>query len=189
MTKPNIIHLPTFRSKLVGLLLAWLIIELLIAPLSSTGMAFALGERIGSDEIAAASIPSPASKTRKMEARVFSLINRVRSSGGLTELKINNYLSGLARQHSLDMATGKAPFGHQGFEFRTSLIKREIGAAYIAENVAYNEGYDDPANEAVKDWLASPKHLINIKGEYKLTGVGVASSGEGSYFYTQIFAR
>ena len=172
MAKPIKIISATFRGKLVGFVSALLIIEFLIFPLRSTGSAL-----------------SPAIETRKMETRVFSLINRVRSRSGLNELKINNYLSNLARQHSLDMATGKSPFGHQGFESRTSLIKRQIGAAYFAENVDYNQGYDDPANEAVEDWITSPKHLVNIKGEYKLTGVGVAIAGDGGYYYTQIFAR
>jgi uncharacterized protein YkwD len=56
-----------------------------------------------------------------------------------------------------------------------------------AENVAYNTGYSNPANEAVVGWLKSPGHLRNLQGKYNLTGVGVAANENGDVYLTQIF--
>lgn len=148
-----------------------------------------MGEKIASGGPIPALTAGPALETQAMETRIFNLINSLRSKNGLNELKINGYISNLARQHSVDMATGKAPLGHQGLEDRTSLIRQKIGGSHFAENVAYNGGYADPAKEAVEDWLASPQHLINIKGKYELTGIGVAAAEDGSYYFTQIFVR
>jgi len=46
----------------------------------------------------------------------------------------------------------------------------------IAENVGYNMGYANPASEVVKVWLHSPEPLKNIKGDFELTGIGVAKN-------------
>jgi uncharacterized protein YkwD len=189
MYKPIELINSAFRKKLVDFVSALIILGFLVCPLKSTGIAFAMGEKIVGGGSAPASITSPATETQTIETRIFHLVNRIRSKNGLNELKINSYIANLARQHSINMATGKAPLGHQGFEERTNLLKREIGGSYIAENVAYDQGYDDPASEAVKTWIASPGHLINIKGKYELTGIGVAIAGDGSYYFTQIFVR
>ena len=190
MNKPTKMVRATCPKKLIGFVPALsLIIGLLVCPLISTGIALAMGEKIGGDVAAPAPLTSPATETQKMETRVFNLINRVRNKNGLSELKINSYISSLARQHSLNMAAGRSPLDHQGFEDRTNLIKQEINGSYVAENIAYNEGYDDPAGEAVNDWVASSGHLENIKGDYTLTGIGVAAADDGSYYFTQIFVR
>ena len=189
MNKPTKLIRAALLSKLIGFALTLLVLDFLFYPLKLTGTALAMGEKIGSEKTAPATTSSSASATQTMETRVFNLINRVRNKNGLSELKINRYLSGLARQHSLNMATGKSPLDHQGFDDRTNLIKREINGSYVAENIAYNEGYDDPAGEAVNDWVASSGHLENIKGDYTLTGIGVAAADDGGYYFTQIFVR
>jgi uncharacterized protein YkwD len=188
MDKPSKIIDAKFRIKLTVFVLA-LLIGLLICPFKPTGTAWAMGEKIVAGGSASAPLTGPTTETQSMETRVFNLINRVRNKNGLTALKINSYISSLARQHSLNMAAGKSPLDHQGFEDRTNLIKREINGSYVAENIAYNEGYDDPAGEAVNDWVASSGHLENIKGDYTLTGIGVAAADDGSYYFTQIFVR
>lgn len=85
------------------------------------------------------------------------------------------------------MANGTVPFGHTGFSERV----RAIGIPYrgAGENVAYNQGYSDPATIAVQGWLKSPGHLANIKGNYDKTGIGVASNSKGAIYFTQIFLR
>ncbi len=37
-------------------------------------------------------------------------------------------------------------------------------------------------------WLRSPGHRENIEGAYDLTGIGVARSRQGVYYFTQLFA-
>jgi len=122
-----------------------------------------------------------------LEKSVFEQINRFRVSNGLPKLSLNANISRQARIHSLDMAKGKVPFSHLGFKQRVKTIS--IGYFGAGENLAFNQGYSDPASEAVVGWLNSPGHLHNVKGNYNLTGVGVATNGKGEVYLTQIFLR
>lgn len=45
-------------------------------------------------------------------------------------------------EHSKDMAEGRVPFGHHGFNNRCKKVK--FYHRSMAENVAYNAGYSDP---------------------------------------------
>ena len=101
----------------------------------------------------------------------------------LPPLKLDARITEQARQHSDAMANG-TPLGHEGFEQRV----KAIGIPYsrVAENVAFNQGYSDPATQAVQGWIDSSGHRHNIKGQFSWTGVGVSQS-EGKYYFTQIF--
>jgi uncharacterized protein YkwD len=85
------------------------------------------------------------------------------------------------------MASSKVAFGHDGFSRRVAAT----GIAYsrVAENVAYNQRHKDPATQAVQGWLKSSGHLANIRGNYTLTGIGVASNNQGEIYFTQIFLQ
>ncbi|MFN6460677.1 MAG: CAP domain-containing protein [Nostoc sp. DedVER02] len=133
-------------------------------------------------KIAAASI-----NTTALEESVLTQINNYRISQGLPALTRNSAIDNQARIHSQNMATGKVPFGHTGFSERIQAIGISYRAA--AENVAYNQGYSDPAKTAVQGWLKSPGHLANIKGNYDKTGIGVAANNRGEVYFTQIFLR
>jgi uncharacterized protein YkwD len=123
--------------------------------------------------------------TTKLEKSVFEEINQYRFSHGLPKLTLNANITHQARIHSQDMASGKVPFSHQGFQQRVNAISITYRSA--AENVAYNLGYTNPAQEAVIGWLHSPGHLKNIRGKYNLTGIGVATNAQGQVYLTQIF--
>ncbi|MEI1377992.1 CAP domain-containing protein [Nostoc sp. UHCC 0926] len=125
--------------------------------------------------------------TAALEQSVFNQINNYRASQGLPALTRNSAIENQARIHSQNMANGTVPFGHTGFSERV----RAIGIPYRAagENVAYNQGYSDPATIAVQGWLKSPGHLANIKGNYDKTGISVASNSRGAIYFTQIFLR
>ncbi|MDF5710746.1 MAG: CAP domain-containing protein [Nostoc sp. S4] len=125
--------------------------------------------------------------TAAIEQSVFNQINNYRASRGLSALTRNSAIDNQARIHSQNMASGKVPFGHTGVQQRL----KAIGITYKAagENVAYNQGYSDPATQAVQGWLKSSGHLANIIGNYNLTGVGVASNSKGQIYFTQIFLR
>lgn len=131
------------------------------------------------------SISSPSFNTRQLEKSVFEKINRYRVSKGLGQLKLDARISRQARIHSQNMANGKVPFSHNGFERRVKVLPIRFSSA--AENVAFNQGYDDPVAEAVRGWIHSPGHHVNIKGKYNLTGVGVAANRQGEVYLTQIF--
>ncbi|MCX7596161.1 MAG: CAP domain-containing protein [Fischerella sp.] len=126
-------------------------------------------------------------KTTDLEKSVFTQINRYRISQGLPKLTLNSNITKQARIHSKNMANGKVPFSHQGFKQRVNAISLRYKSA--AENVAFNQGFSDPATEAFTSWINSPDHLINIKGNYNLTGIGVATNSKGEVYLTQIFLR
>ncbi|MBE9104767.1 CAP domain-containing protein [Nostoc cf. edaphicum LEGE 07299] len=125
--------------------------------------------------------------TAAIEQSIFNQINNYRVSQGLPALTRNSAIDNQVRLHSKNMANGTVSFGHSGFSERLNAT----GVAYrgAAENVAYNQGYGDPATKAVQGWLKSPGHLANIRGNYNQTGIGVAKNSQGAIYFTQIFIR
>jgi uncharacterized protein YkwD len=127
--------------------------------------------------------------TQTLEQSVLRQINQHRATKGLPALTSDSRIVQQARLHSQNMATGKVPFGHQGFDQRVREIGKSISYRAAAENVAYNMGFRDPATQAVQGWLKSPGHLRNIEGQYNLTGIGVSRNAKGEVYFTQIFIR
>ncbi|CAM4498899.1 MAG: hypothetical protein LEGION0403_FIIPPAGN_01753 [Legionella sp.] len=114
-------------------------------------------------------------------------INAYRKQHGLSPLKMDNNMVREARQHSLDMAAHRMPFGHQDFSKRIARLHKKIkntGAG--AENVAYNY---KSAQIVVQQWVRSSGHKRNIVGNYDLTGIGVIRDKQGTLYYTQLFLR
>lgn len=126
-------------------------------------------------------------KNSDLEKSVFEQVNRYRAALDLPPLRMNAKITKQARLHSQNMARKKIPFSHRGFERRVRAIP--IGFRNASENVAFNQGYDDPVNQAIVGWLTSPGHLKNIKGNFNLTGIGVATNSQGEIYFTQIFIR
>lgn len=124
-----------------------------------------------------------------LEQSIHQQINQYRSSHNLPPLTLDPRISKVARAHSQAMASGKVPFGHAGFEQRIQAINRIITYRSAAENVAFNKGYTNPAQQAVEGWIKSNGHRINIEGQYNLTGIGVVKNAKGEYYFTQIFIR
>ncbi|MEB3181224.1 MAG: CAP domain-containing protein, partial [Nostocaceae cyanobacterium] len=132
---------------------------------------------------------NPSQSDAQLEQAVFSQINQHRQSKGLAPLTLNATVSNQARQHSQNMAGGKVPFGHDGFEQRITTIRKEITVVSAGENVAFNRGASDPVKQAVTGWLNSPGHRRNIEGNFNLTGIGVSRNSKGEIYFTQIFIR
>ncbi len=127
------------------------------------------------------------SELNNLAQQVHQQINKYRASVDLPPLKLNTKISEQAQIHSQNMAQQKVKFGHQGFDSRVKALKNNIAFSSAAENVAYNQGYRDPASEAVTGWIKSEGHRQNIVGNYNLTGIGVAKNKQGEYYFTQIF--
>ncbi|HLX91689.1 MAG TPA: CAP domain-containing protein [Puia sp.] len=122
-----------------------------------------------------------------MKEAILYYINFHRRSIGLRNLRLNGVESKLALQHSIDMASGRTPFGHDGLNERAKAISKEVGKITMAaENVASG---DMSAKEVVDGWLKSPGHKRNIETDFTLTGIGVAKNDKGVVFYTQIFSK
>lgn len=133
--------------------------------------------------------PAVSTTISTIETSVFNQINSYRNSQGLPALQNVSYISQVSREHSANMASGAVTFGHTGFSDRVAKIKIQVPLTSAAENVAYNQGYSDPATQAVQGWLKSSGHLANIRGNYTKTGIGVAVNSQGAYYFTQIFIK
>lgn len=113
-------------------------------------------------------------------------INAYRHAHGLDQLKLNRFLSEQAKNHSLEMAENKTPFGHAGFNQRVRNIFNRFQSQAIAENVAFT---NEEAKTVVKLWLNSRGHRKNIEGNYNMTGIGLAYDKYGRVYVTQIFLK
>jgi uncharacterized protein YkwD len=129
---------------------------------------------------------------RDLEYRVHDGINRQRLAHGLEQLRWNAALAATARNHSGRMlSTGF--FAHVDPEFG-DLVRRVNAAGIqwsrIAENIFREQGYDDPASQAIVGWMYSPTHRGSLLNEaFTDTGIGIAVSRDGEYFITQQFLR
>ncbi|MDZ7371984.1 MAG: CAP domain-containing protein [candidate division KSB1 bacterium] len=119
--------------------------------------------------------------------RTHELVNAHRSALRLPPLLWNETVAEQAVKHSRDMASGRVPLGHEGFEERFRAISTVLSVQAGGENAAYNYGFNDPSQAAVNGWLNSPGHRANIEGEYTLTGLGCARDAKGGWYFTQIF--
>ena len=130
---------------------------------------------------------SPVKPPSAMEKSIHQQINQYRQSRKLPPLTLDSRISTQAKIHSQNMASGKVPFSHDGFEQRVSIIRRQIPYQAAAENVAFNQGYSNPAEQAVEGWIKSDGHRVNIEGQYNLTGIGIVKNAKNEYYFTQLF--
>src|SRR5262245_62226960 len=145
------------------------------------------GDRLRVPQAGAVEVARPSASTETLEREAHELVNRHRTARGLSTLPIDARISRQARLHSVAMATGATPFGHNGFEHRVHVLAEALSCQQSAENVGLKAGYDDPAAVVVRDWLGSSGHRENIEGPYELTGVGAARSAAGAVYFTQMF--
>jgi len=124
-----------------------------------------------------------------LERDVDDRINRYRESSGRAPFEWNDSIAEIARRHSEAMAKGRSSFGHDGLKKRSERIQKEFVIAGMAENVSKHQRNSGFAEAAVTRWLKSPAHLKNIDGDYDLTGIGAARSGDGTVFLTQLFVK
>lgn len=125
----------------------------------------------------------------EIEDKTLAVVNKYREKKGLGSLKAISFMDELAREHSLKMAQGIRSFGHRGWDARADQLFEKLEIEMVAENVAYNKGYDDPSDRVVEGWLKSKQHKGNILNEdFDITGMGVWQSDDGIFYFTQIFA-
>ena len=125
-----------------------------------------------------------------VEKETFILVNQYRKASELPPLTWDDAIAKAARAHSKDMATGEVDFGHEGFGDRISRLKTVmIGLRGAGENVFMTDNLDQVARNAVTQWLHSPHHLQNIRGDYNYSGLGVWQDKDGVIYFTQIFVK
>lgn len=58
----------------------------------------------------------------------------------------------------------------------------------IGENIAFLKGFDNPGEVAVEKWMQSTSHRRNVlASNWRESAVGVAVTGDGTYYFTQVF--
>lgn len=129
--------------------------------------------------------PVPTTSPTAYDDDILRLINDHRRSIGKPALAKNQVIWEQANGHSRNMASGKVPFGHDGFDARIATIRAALGSGGSgAENVAM--GYTSAA-AVVNAWLGSAGHRANIEGSATRTGISAVQTGTGTWYYTQIF--
>ncbi|HEX5706437.1 MAG TPA: CAP domain-containing protein [Pyrinomonadaceae bacterium] len=141
----------------------------------------------------AASAPMAVAAATSSERRVFELINAERRARGRRPLAWDGELTRMARYHSQNMARQDF-FNHVDRDGLDMSGRAELlgvaGWRALAENIAFNQGYDDPESFAVERWMISHKHRDNIlNGEFTHAGLGVARASDGRYYFTQVFVK
>ena len=127
----------------------------------------------------------------RLEQRAFALINEARTQAGLSPLVWDEAAAKVARAHSGNMANAGF-FSHIDPAGRdTAARARELGLVgwrALGENIAYNKGYDQPADFAAERWLQSAKHYANITQPlFTHSAVGACVGPDGRAYFTQIF--
>jgi len=139
---------------------------------------------------AGSNMPSFADAT-PIERRAFELINSIRVKSGIPALGWDPELCRIARDHSQNMARSRF-FSHinpSGLSPKDRVLEAGVRPfRVLAENIAYNQGYDDPGAFAVERWMVSAGHRENILSkEFRASAIGVFVNSEGSVYLTQLF--
>ena len=126
-----------------------------------------------------------------IEQDAFQLINVERSLAGLPALKWNEKLAKVARLHSQNMANYNF-FSHKGADgLMVDERADQVGLGKwqaIGENIAFMQGYPNPAAVAVEKWLLSASHRSNLLNpQWSDSAVGVAMTEDGKVYFTQVF--
>jgi uncharacterized protein YkwD len=126
-----------------------------------------------------------------LEKLAFDLLNEKRAAKNLPALQWDEDVAKIARMHSENMAKYKF-FSHTGLDGTMVNDRADLCGVSrwkaIGENIAFNRGYDKPADFAVERWMNSISHRENILNDrWKQSAVGVAVADDGSYYFTQVF--
>lgn len=134
-----------------------------------------------------------AEEITRLEQQAFDILNEKRKENGLAPVEWSEDMAKVARTHSESMARYKY-FSHVG---RDGLMVSDRADALgytrwkaIGENIAYNRGYDNPAEFAAQRWMLSPAHRENVLNRrWKEAGIGLAIAADGTYYFTQVFIQ
>jgi len=132
-----------------------------------------------------------ATKPNDIEKRAFEQTNVARIKNGLPPLAWDGEVCRMARAHSENMSR-RGFFSHatpEGLRLRDrARLVGIIHYSVLGENIAYNQGYEDPGAFAVERWMLSPKHRANILStEFRAMAIGSFVAPDGSVYLTQTF--
>lgn len=126
-----------------------------------------------------------------IEKRAFEQTNLIRVKNGLAALTWDGDICRMARIHSESMSR-QHYFSHvtpEGLRLRDRARAAGIlQFSVLGENIAYTQGYDDPAAFIVEQWMQSTKHRANIlSSEFRAMALGSFVAPDGSVYLTQTF--
>lgn len=126
-----------------------------------------------------------------IERRAFDQTNLVRVKNGLPPFVWDSEVCRLARIHSEAMSR-QGFFAHvtpDGLRLRDrARVAGILRYSVLGENIAYNQGYEDPGAFAVERWMLSDKHRANILSpEFRGMAIGSYVAPDGSVYLTQTF--
>ena len=128
-----------------------------------------------------------------IEKRAFEQTNLVRVQNGLRPFVWDVDVCRMARSHSESMSR-EGYFAHvtpAGLRLRDrARLAGILQYVVLGENIAYNQGYEDPGAFAVEKWMQSPKHRANILSpEFRAMAIGSFVAPDGSVYLTQTFIK
>lgn len=137
--------------------------------------------------------PAPTSpvEPNDIEKRAFEQTNLVRVKSGLPPFVWDADICRMARIHSENMWRQRY-FSHvtpDGQRLRDRARAAGIlRFSVLGENIAYTQGYSDPAAFVVEQWMQSAKHRANILStEFRAMAIGSFTGPDGSIYLTQNF--
>jgi uncharacterized protein YkwD len=126
-----------------------------------------------------------AENATEIELELLAVVNNHRITLGQPELEFSLVAYEYANEHNNYMIS-LGDINHHNFSSRASKISSQIGAEFVAENVA--KDYDDAA-AAFQGWLNSSSHKKTMEGDFTHTAVSVKINSAGDFYFTQIFFR
>ena len=137
------------------------------------------------------STPATPVEPNDIEKRAFEQTNVVRVKNGLAPFTWDSDICRMARIHSESMSRNRY-FSHvtpEGLRLRDRARAAGIlQFSVLGENIAYTQGYDDPAAFVVEQWMQSTKHRANILStEFRAMAIGSFVGPDGSIYLTQTF--
>jgi hypothetical protein len=124
-----------------------------------------------------------------LESHIFAIMNGMRSSAGGTPWTLDTVAADAARGHSIDMASGKVPFGTDGFSERSMQIGAQTGhPATLEIPVMGFQTAPDFARGVMNDKDSTGVPFVSQPAAGQRLGLGIARSQGGTYFLTAIFS-
>ncbi len=160
-----------------------------VARLVSAGPVNSAAKRISPP--VSPSIGPTLEQANAIERRAFEQTNLIRVQNGLPAFEWDAEVCRMARDHSANMSR-EGFFSHttpdgKRLRDRARLVGIQ-GFSVLAENIAYNQGYEDPGAFAVERWMLSPQHRANILSpEFRAMAIGSFVAPDGSVYLTQTF--
>ncbi len=119
----------------------------------------------------------------------FNLVNRERTARGMPPLTRRADLDAAAYAHARDLIRMNrlSHVSSDGRRLENRLAR--LDWVWAGENLARNKGFSSPATEAVRGWIASPKHYENMfRPDFSQTGLAAIQDPDSGFtYFVQVF--